>query len=163
MKGYIKFKLFLIALFIIAVPASYAQNSSAVEKAVKEIVKKYDGVDKVDCVTVTKGNGLELVKMMFKKEFGKEFMKGVTSITIINYSDASENTCASLRKELDVFLPLLEEFDLSEDKSFSDNEFVRSFASESETEKGAISDFVAAIEKEDSKMVMYMAGTIKVE
>ena len=163
MKGYIKFKLCLIALFIIAVPASYAQNSAAVEKAVKEIVKKYDGVDKVDCVTVAKGSGLELVKMMFKKEFGKEFMKGVTSITIINYSDASEKTCASLRKELDVFLPLLEEFDLSEEKSFSDTGYVRSFASESKTDKGAITDFVAAIEKEDSKMVMYMAGTIKVD
>ena len=44
----------------------------------KEIVKKYDDNNGVSCVTVAKGSGLEMLKMVFNKEFGKEFMKGVT-------------------------------------------------------------------------------------
>ena len=72
--------------------------------------KKYDDIS---CITVVKGSGLEMFKVMFNKEFGKDFMRGVTSITMIEYSDASEEICMGLRKDLDVFLSFLEEFDVS--------------------------------------------------
>lgn len=162
MKNMMKRIALLIALVLMTFVGGYAQESSQVEKAVDAIVKKYDDVDKVECFTVTKGNGLEMLKMLFNKQFGKDFMRGVTSITVINYSDASEETCLALRKELDAFVTLLEEFNLSGEKRFADNDYVRSFASAS-SETGTLSDFVVAIEKEDSKMVMYMAGEIKVE
>ena len=102
-----------------------------------------------------------MVKMMLKKEFGKDFMKGVTSITIIDYSDASEETCMALRKDLDAFMSILQEFDVSKEKQFADNDYIRCFASASESK--VLSDFVIALENEESKMLMYMAGTIKIE
>ena len=162
MKNMMKRIALLIALVLMTFVGGYAQEPSQVEKTVDAIVKKYDDVDKVECITVTKGNGLEMFKMLFNKQFGKDFMRGVTSITVINYSDASEETCLALRKELDAFVTLLEEFNLSGEKKFADNDYVRSFASAS-SDAGTLSDFVVAIEKEDSKMVMYMAGEIKVE
>ena len=162
MKNMMKRIALLIALVLMTFVGGYAQEPSQVEKTVDAIVKKYDDVDKVECITVTKGNGLEMFKMLFNKQFGKDFMRGVTSITVINYSDASEETCLALRKELDAFVTLLEEFNLSGEKRFADNDYVRSFASAS-SDAGTLSDFVVAIEKEDSKMVMYMAGEIKVE
>ena len=161
-KNMVKRMALIVALLMMAFINGYAQEPSQVEKAVDAIVKKYDDVDKVECITVTKGNGLEMFKMLFNKQFGKDFMRGVTSITVINYSDASEETCLALRKELDAFVTLLEEFNLSGEKKFADNDYVRSFASAS-SDAGTLSDFVVAIEKEDSKMVMYMAGEIKVE
>ena len=162
MKNMMKRIALLIALVLMTFVGGYAQEPSQVEKTIDAIVKKYDDVDKVECFTVTKGNGLEMLKMLFNKQFGKDFMRGVTSITVINYSDASEETCQALRKELDAFITLLEEFNLSGEKRFADNDYVRSFASAS-SDAGTLSDFVVAIEKEDSKMVMYMAGEIKVE
>ena len=162
MKNMMKRIALLIALVLMTFVGGYAQEPSQVEKTVDAIVKKYDDVDKVECITVTKGNGLEMLKMLFNKQFGKDFMRGVTSITVINYIDASEETCLALRKELDAFVTLLEEFNLSGEKKFADNDYVRSFASAS-SDAGTLSDFVVAIEKEDSKMVMYMAGEIKVE
>lgn len=153
-----------LALFVSLVMMTivgYAQEPSQVEKAVDAIVKKYDDIDKVECFMVTKGNGLEMFKILFNKQFGKDFMRGVTSITVINYSDASLETCLALHKDLDAFISLLEEFNLSEEKAFSDNDYVRCFASAS-SDTGTLSDFVIAIEKEDSKMIMYMAGDIKV-
>ena len=140
-----------------------AQQSSEVEKIVNEVVKKYDGKQGVTCMTVAKGSGLELFKTMLKQEFGKTFIKGVTSITIIEYSDAPAETCKELHQDLDLFLSLLQEFDLSKEKDFSDNSFLRCFASESEAEAGTLSDFVAAIEDDKSKMLLYMAGQIKVD
>ena len=162
MKNMMKRIALLVALVLMTFVGGYAQEPSQVEKTVDAIVKKYDDVDKVECITVTKGNGLEMFKILFNKQFGKDFMRGVTSITVINYSDASEETCLALRKELDAFVTLLEEFNLSGEKKFADNDYVRSFASAS-SDAGTLSDFVVAIEKEDSKMVMYMAGEIKVE
>jgi predicted lipoprotein len=70
-------------------------------------------------MTVTKGFGLSMVKMKFNKQFGKEFMKGVTRITVIEYSEASQQTCQSLHKELDAFSSLLKEADIGKEKDKS--------------------------------------------
>lgn len=155
-------KNFIVALCMMAFVGSYAQEASPVAKKVDEIVKKYDDTKGVDCITVVKGRGLELFKVMFNKEFGKDFMKGVTSITVIDYEDASQETCQALRKDLDVFVSLLEEFNVSKEKQFADNDYVRCFCKTTEGST-TLSDFVIAIENKDSKAILYMAGDIKVE
>ena len=144
-------------IFMMPMTSTYAQESSKVENAVNEIVRKYDGTKGVNCISVVKGSGLELVKMMLKKEFGKSFMSGVRSITILDYSDASQETCQTLRKELDVFKSILTEFNIGEVKEFSGNDYIRCFVSE---DSGKLSDFVISLENKDSKTVIYMAGEI---
>ena len=158
MKYMIRIHTILIALFVIASVNCHAQQSQSVERTMNEIVKKHEGSQGVNCMTVVKGGGLEMLKMMFNKEFGKEFMRGVTSITLIEYSDASEETCMTLHKDLDAFLSLLQEFDVSKEKQFADNDYIRCFASA--TESDTLSDFVIALENDESKMIMYMAGKI---
>lgn len=143
------------------IEVGHAQESSKVEAKVNELVKKYENVKGVDCMTVGKGIGLSMIKMMFNKQFGKQFMKGVTGITIVDYSDASQQTCMALRKELDVFLPLLQEFKLGEQKESSENDYMRSFATT--LDNNTISDFIVALETKDSKIIMYMSGKIKVK
>lgn len=144
-----------LAIFMTAT-ASFAQTQT--EMAFKELVQKYDETEGVDCIVATKGHGLELIKMMFNKQFGKDFMKGVTSITLIDYTSASQEVCLEIRKELDVFLTILEEFDLSKEKEFASNQYIRSFASVSDND--TISDFVVALEDKSTKILMYMAGKI---
>lgn len=151
----------LLALFATISITSYATTSDKVGNAVNDIVNNYKDAKGVDVVSVTKGNGLEFVKMMLKKQFGKEFMRGVTSITVIGYSDADESVRTSLRKDLDKFTSILEEFDLSGNKDFSQNEYIRCFAHK--TEDGTLSDFVIAMENDSMKMVVYMAGKIIME
>lgn len=162
MTCFIKCKLLVVAILMAATVTTYAQNSSDVENAVKGLVAKYERTKGVEAMSVAKGNGLELVKMMLNKEFGKSFTKGVKSITIIDYTDSSQEICNSLRKDLDVFLTFLQEFDLSEEKSFSGNDFIRCFADVQET-TSTLSDFVIVIEEEKSKMLMYMAGKINID
>ena len=162
MKNFMRRMALLVALVMMSMLSGYAQAPSAVEMEVNKIVKKYDNVKGVDCISVTKGSGLELFKMMLNKKFGKSFMKGVTGIVIIDYSDAAEETCMSLRKDLDVFLSLLQEFNVGKEKEFANNDYIRSFASVSSDSK-TLSDFVIALENEESKTIMYMAGEIKIE
>lgn len=162
MKCFMKRITFLVVMIMMTFAAAYSQVPSQAEKVVGELVKKYENVEGVDCLSVVKGGGLEMVKLMLSKELGRSFMKGVTSITIIDYSSASQETCLSLRKELDAFLSILEEFDISEDNSFADCDYIRSFALTSETEE-SISDLIIAMEDKNTKSIMYMAGKIKLQ
>ena len=161
MKHLLNILTLFAALSLTSQVCCHAQQSSDVQSTMDQILKKHEGVRGVTSMKVAKGSGLNMVKMMFNDEFGKDFMKGVTSITIIEYSDASEETCMALRKDLDVFLALLQEFDLSEETKFADEEYVRCFASVSDSD--TLSDFVIAMENDDSKMIMYMAGKINIE
>ncbi len=155
-----KLMLFIIVCML-TLTNGYAQKSSEVEAKMNLLVKKYENVKGVDCMSVTRGSGLGLIKTMFNQEFGKDFMKGVTSITIINYTDASQEVCHALRKELDVFLSLLEEFKDKDEKPTDEQEYTRSFARP--IDENTISDFVIAMEDKETKMIIYMAGKIKVE
>ena len=152
----------LIFMMCVATTISgYAQSSTKVETKVNELVKKYENVKGVDCVTVKKGSGLGIVKMMLNNEFGKDFMAGVTSITIINYTDASQSTCLALRKEFDLFGFMLEDFNMGENEDFKEYDYARCYAAISGS--NTISDFMIAMEDSDAKMMMYMAGKIKIE
>lgn len=140
---------------------SFADGLTKTDKAVMELAKKYENVEGVESQIFVKGDGLELVKMMLKKEFGKEFMKGVTSIVMIDYSDAPEATCASLRKEMDAFTTLLEEFDIEGKKEMTGDGFIRGFARKTQSE--TLSDFLLIMEDVEGKMIMYMGGEIIAE
>ena len=153
--------IFFVVLYIAAITSCYSQEVSSVEKTVNEIVAKYDGTDGIDCISVAKGSGLNVVKLMLNKQLGKSFMNGVTRITVIDYGKASQEVCNSLHKDLDTFLSFLTEFDLSKEKEFSDNKYMRCFASSPESE--VLSDLVIALEDGKDKMVLYMAGEIKMD
>lgn len=151
----------LVVFCLITTLAGYAQTPSKVETKVINLVKKYENTAGVECMTVVRGGGLEMVKMMFNKQFGKEFMRGVRSITIIDYTEASATVCQSLRKEIDTFTSLLEEYDLEGSKEFAEHSYIRSFGTSSG--ENTLSDFMIALENSDSKVIMYMAGVIKLE
>ena len=151
----------LLALCIATMMTAYAQEPSQVETKIKEIVKQYDAVKGVDCITVAKGSGLGLIKVMLNQQFGKDFMRGVTSITIINYSEASPESCQALRNEIDQLATLLQDFKLGDNKEFSEYSYIRSLAAIAG--ENAISDFIVAMESKDVKTIMYMSGKIKVE
>lgn len=163
MRQLIKNLALLVALCMTTVAAGYAQEPSKVEVKINEIVKRYENVKGVESVTVVKGSGLELVKMLFTRQFGKDFMKGVKSITMIDYSDATAEVCQALRKEIDAFSAVMKEFNLGEEKKFAEYNYIKSFASS--VEENTMSDFITALEdnKKKTKMIMYMAGTIKIE
>ena len=106
------------------------------------------------------GKGSKVNAFNLFKEFGKTFMKGVTGIIVMDYSEASQETCEALHKDLDGFSTLLQEFNLNGEEEFADNDYIRCFASEA---NGELSDFLVAIEQGDSKTLLHMAGKIIIE
>lgn len=161
MKSLIKGLAMLTALVMLGVGTLHAAEPTTPSAVMSKIVEKYEDTDDVMCLAVGRGLTLEMLKMNLNKSLGKEFMKGVKGITIIEYSDASAQVCAALRKDLDVFTSLLEELDPDDGKG-SKNEYKRVLANMKDVESGKISDFVIAIEDEESKIIMYMEGDIDI-
>jgi hypothetical protein len=153
-------RILLLVISIFAAHITFAQEASKVEKAVEAMVSKYEGVAGVRSMKLVKGGGLKFMKAMLNKEFGKTFMKGVTGIIVMDYSEASQETCEALHKDLDGFRTLLQDFNLNGEEEFADNDYIRCFASEA---NGELSDFLVAVEQGDSKAFMYMAGKIIIE
>lgn len=142
--------------------SSIAGNPAKAEQEARKLAAKYENTEGVESMAIVKGEGLELIKMMFKKEFGKKFMKGVTSIIIIEYTGASESVCASIRKDIDIFSSLLEEFDfLDKMEEAKNQDYIRFFAHTIATDR--LSDFLIISEDKETKMMMYMGGEIIIE
>lgn len=152
-----KIVLFL-ALSIMTVAFGYAQSQAEIK--MKEIVKKYEKTNGVECMVLSKGIRLGLVKMALNEQIGKDIMKGVTCITIINYSDADQNTCAEINKDIDYFKSILQNFNSDDKKESDQNENTKAFAAVADD--GTISDLIFLSEDKETKMVMHMAGHIKV-
>lgn len=161
MKQLMKKIVLLLTLSIMTIGFGYAKTPSKAEVRMKEIVAKYKNVSGVDCTTVEKGSGLGIIKMMLNQQVGKDFMKGITSIIIIDYSEAKEQTCKELNQDIDTFKQMLQEFKSDDDKKSGGKDKTRGFAYVSDD--GTISDFLFASEDSESKMLMYMAGKINVE
>ncbi len=63
MKSLMIKRALIAAIIILSGIAGYPHKSDDVGKTVKEIVKKYEDSTGVKCMTIVKGEGLELVKM----------------------------------------------------------------------------------------------------
>ena len=160
---HLKLKIALLATLLLFVgKICYAQGTTEVGKVVADMAAKYENTEGVDCMVVTKGNGLGLVKMALKAQLGKSFLKGVTAMTIIDYSKASEEVCESVKTDANIFLSMLEEIDLTKsEKKIDDSSYLRCFATVNENR--TISDFLMLMENKEMKWMIYMEGEIKVE
>lgn len=158
-----KKRLFAVCIAVSSLLASL--NMSAAEPvkiadSVNQITLEFENVEGVECTSIKKGEGLGLIKAMFSKYFGRKFLKGVTSMVIIDYTNASEEVCASLRNRVETFSEVLDEFDLGEGE-LEEGEYVKSYATVNGTT--SISDFMAIIEDKESKMFMYMSGELVIK
>lgn len=141
--------------------SSHAADPVKVNAAVDKIIQKYGDKEGVDHHTFVKGEGLEFMKMMLNKEFGRKFMKGVKKIVIIDYAAASAEVCNSMHDDLMVFATLMEEYDLTEMKEYDEKGYVKFFASPNDS--GSLAQFLVVVEEEGDKMFMFMDGEIIIE
>ena len=75
--------------FVFAQWTASAQQAADIEKSVEIIATEFDSTEGVECMVITQGIQLKLIKSAFQPKLGKEFMKRVTSMVIIDYSKAS--------------------------------------------------------------------------
>lgn len=155
------FFVFVIALTSMMVGENvYAASQVKVEDSIIKMATEYENVSGVDCMMISQGEGLGLFKVLLNKQFGRKFMKDVTSVVIIDYSAASAEVVAELRAKVASFNGVLQEFDLGEDE-LAEGEYVKCLAKV--LSDVVISDFLINMEDAESKMLLYMGGELNIE
>lgn len=137
-----------------------AASPAKIENEVKKIVADYENVPGVDCMVIQKGEGLGLLKSMFNQSFGRKFMKGVTSLIMIEYTEATSDVAASLKSRFDSFAAVLDEYK-PEDNELEEGEYMKCFAKFNGTV--SVSDFMIIMEDKESKAYIYMGGELMID
>ncbi len=150
------FRLALILAFIFVGWSASAEQPINIEDSVKKIAKEFDKAEGVDCMILEKGLRLGLVKEAFKAKFGNEFMKDVTSMVIIDYSNASSEVAETFRKRIDSFSNVLQ--DLKSGKEVvEEGKYEKCYA---KTEGLKMYDMMILIEDKESRIYLYMGGVL---
>ena len=91
-------KIFATFALLCIAPLAIAQESDtqSLLPQISAIATKYKGKSGVGSLVVDGGGKLNMVKMLLRKEFDKEFIEGIKSFAIISYKDATE----ALRNEI---------------------------------------------------------------
>ena len=132
-----------------------AQPTSTGRELMTSMVEKY-GEDKgVKGMVCTKGNGLEMIKLVLRKEFGKDFIKGVDMIIIIDYSKAEQQVAEVIRTQTESLSASYEQKELPEE--MTKGNYMRNFFKLSDS-KEVITDMVVLVESAENKTVIYFGG-----
>ena len=103
----------------------------------------------------TKGNGLEMIKLVLRKEFGKDFIKGVDMIIIIDYSKAEQQVAEVIRTQTESLSASYEQKELPEE--MTKGNYMRNFFKLNDS-KEVITDMVVLVESAENKTVIYFGG-----
>lgn len=156
----------LICVIIVTSFSAMAQTAnSSVRNSMQAMAERLDEKDGVECLVCVKGSGLELVKLMMRKEMGKDFVKGVDMIVIINYSEAPSAKVTEIRNEIESIAKIeLTQQELPDD--VKEGKYMRTYFRKGDDGK-SIHDMIIIAEddseKESSNIVMYFGGVMRDE
>lgn len=91
-------KIFATFALLCIAPLAIAQegDTQSLLPQISALATKYKGKSGVGSLVVDGGGKLNMVKMILRKEFDKEFIEGIRRFAIISYKDATEE----LRNEI---------------------------------------------------------------
>ena len=137
-----------------------AQQNTNIEERVKQEAAEFDNTKGVNCLVLSQGAGLGMVKTAFKAKFGNAFMKDVTSMVIIDYSDASAEVCSALHSKIASIAEQLQDF-TPDNEDAKDGKYVKSYATvQGETN---ISDFMIITEDGKDKIFLFIGGILNTD
>ena len=149
----------LVALSLSAMAQS--TDTQSIRKAMQKFADKYDDNERVSSMVFVKGSGLEMMKLMLRKEFEKDVIKGVDMIALIEYADATESEANAIRSEVDALSKGLEKVEMPEEEKPKAKRLGTYY--KLSADKKSISDMLILIESEEERCVMYLGGVIRDE
>ena len=157
-------RIFVTLCMVIALSLSamaQTQDSSSIRNKMKALAEKYDEVNGIESLVCVKGSGLEMMKLMLRKEFEKDVIKGVDMIALIEYADATESEANAIRSEVDALSKGLEKVEMPEEEKPKAKRLGTYY--KLSADKKSISDMLILIESEEERCVMYLGGVIRDE
>lgn len=161
MKRIFVFASLLLVMIICLKPAFGQGGEKSGKDDVMSFMDKYKDVKGFSANTFVKGEGLGIVKAQMGRKMGKTFMKGVTIISMVDYSEAAKEVCDSIHADYGKYFSKFLDVEVP-DSSKKDISYSRTFLM-LEEDKSAITDFITIFEDKEVKVFLYMGGIIKSE
>jgi hypothetical protein len=161
MKRIFVFASLLLVMIICLKPAFGQGGEKSGKDDVMSFMDKYKDVKGFSANTFVKGEGLGIVKAQMGRKMGKTFMKGVTIISMVDYSEAAKEVCDSIHADYGKYFSKFLDVEVP-DSSKKDITYSRTFLMLDE-DKSAITDFITIFEDKEVKVFLYMGGIIKSE
>ena len=107
-------KIFATFALLCIAPLAIAQESDthSLLPQISALATKYKGKSGVGSLVVDGGSKLNMVKMVLRKEFDKEFIEGIKRFAIISYKDAAEELRNEIVGEIAPIIAPLTEVDI---------------------------------------------------
>ncbi|MBR4995624.1 MAG: DUF4252 domain-containing protein [Alistipes sp.] len=151
----------LIAFSFSAVSQTPNSDTPSCREAMQKFAEKYEESERVTSAVLVKGSGLEMMKLMLRKEFEKDVIKGVDMIILVEYADATEDEANAIRGEVEKLAVGLEKVVIPEGEKPKAKRLGTYY--KLSADKKSISDMLILIEEENERCVMYLGGVIRDE
>ena len=104
-----------IALLAVA-PLAIAQESDtqSLQPQISTLATKYKGKSGVASLVANGGGKLNMVKMILRKDFDKEFIEGIKSFAIISYKDTTDELRNEIVDDIAPIITPLHEIDVKQ-------------------------------------------------
>ena len=109
-------KIFATFALLCIAPLAIAQESDtqSLLPQISALATKYKGKSGVGSLVVDGGGKLNMVKMVLRKEFDKEFIEGIKSFAIISYKDATDELRNEIVDDIAPIIAPLHEIDVKQ-------------------------------------------------
>ena len=109
-------KIFVTFALLCIAPLAIAQESDtqSLLPQISALATKYKGKSGVGSLVVDGGGKLNMVKMVLRKEFDKEFIEGIKSFAIISYKDATDELRNEIVDDIAPIIAPLHEIDVKQ-------------------------------------------------
>jgi hypothetical protein len=155
------FMLFCASVVLSLSAMAQSADTQNPRKAMQNLANKYEDSKNITSAVLVKGSGLELMKVMLRKEFSKDVIKGVDMIIIVEYADATESEASVIRSEVASLAKGLEKAELPEDEKPKAKHLATYY--KLNADKKSMSDMIILMESDEEKCVMYLGGVIRDE
>lgn len=136
-----------------------AQEQLTTNQAVGNLITKYQDTEGVDCINITKGEGLGTVKFAMRKFLSAKLLRNITQIAIIEYSAASSEMVNEVQNDLNTHFAQMQLF---VEETTEDGQKKRCLINCGDSTSD-ITDLIFIIESNDFRCCVYMHGTISRE
>ena len=109
-------KIFATFALLCIAPLAIAQESDtqSLLPQISALATKYKGKSGVGSLVVDGGGKLNMVKMILRKEFDKEFIEGIKRFAIISYKDATDELRNEIVDDIAPIIAPLHEIDVKQ-------------------------------------------------
>lgn len=159
MKRFRIYTLFITTIWLLSHLNLSAQEQPTISQSLDSLIIKYQDTEGVNCINLTEGKGLGIVRLAMRKYFSAKLLRNISQIAIIEYSTAPSDLVNDVQNDLNTRFAQMQ---LLAEETTEDGQKTRCLINCNDSTSD-ISDVFFTIESDKYRCCVYMHGIISRE